>query len=169
MKPHEINRLGIARTFQNLRLFSDLTVRENIVVGTLSHKQRDEHMIDELLELVGLTPRQTEQAKNLPYGQQRKLEIARALATSPKLLLLDEPAAGMNPQEVLNLVELIRTIKDRFQLTVILIEHQMRLVEAICERITVMSFGQVLAEGTVKEIQNDPKVIKAYLGEGELG
>jgi len=126
-------------------------------------------MIDELLELVGLTQRQTEQAKNLPYGLQRKLEIARALATSPKLLLLDEPAAGMNPQEVLNLVELIRTIKDRFQLTVILIEHQMRLVEAICERITVMSFGQVLAEGTVQEIQNDPTVIKAYLGEGELG
>lgn len=168
-KPHEINRLGIARTFQNLRLFSELTVRENIVVGTLSHKQTDDRLIDELLHLVGLSRRQAEQAKNLPYGLQRKLEIARALATSPKMLLLDEPAAGMNPQEVLNLVELIRTIKERFHLTVILIEHQMRLVEAICERITVMSFGQVLAEGSVKEIQNDPTVIKAYLGEGEIG
>lgn len=164
-KPHKINHMGIARTFQNLRLFSELTVRENILVGRLSSKRTDEASDEALLGLAGLSSRAEEKANALPYGLQRKLEIVRALATDPRILLLDEPAAGMNPQEVTDLVELIRAIKNMFSLTIVLIEHQMRLVEAICERITVMSFGRVLSEGTVKEIQNDPEVIKAYLGD----
>lgn len=176
-KPNNISRLGVARTFQNLRLFNDLSVYENILVGQLQHrghknKNNNSGMdgkIDFLIDLFGLGDRTDEKAGNLPYGMQRKLEIARALATEPKLLLLDEPAAGMNPQEVLALVDLIREVKKRFNLTIILIEHQMRLVEELCDYITVMSFGQVIAQGSPDQVQNDPVVIKAYLGEGEIG
>lgn len=178
-KPHEISRHGLARTFQNLRLFNDLSVIENVRVGQLtrhvrgskeSHKNNHQarEQIDNLLELFGLTERSGEKASNLPYGMQRKLEIARALATEPALLLLDEPAAGMNQQEVMSLVDLIREVKNRFNLTIILIEHQMRLVEELCDFLTVMSFGEVIAEGKPYEVQNDPVVIKAYLGEGEI-
>lgn len=174
-KPHEISRQGVARTFQNLRLFNDLSVLENIRVGQLyqGRKNKDkgsqEEKINVLLDLFGLESRADEKVGNLPYGMQRKLEIARALATEPKLLLLDEPAAGMNPQEVLILVDLIREAKKRFDLTIILIEHQMRLVEELCDYITVMSFGEVIAQGDPRQVQNDPVVIKAYLGEGEIG
>lgn len=182
-KPYEISRLGIARTFQNLRLFNDLTVRENIKVGQLSGRGRNswhgflkvkesnapDEKVDTLLDLFDLGGRSAEKAGNLPYGMQRKLEIARALATGPKLLLLDEPAAGMNPQEVLSLADLIRKIKNRFGLTIILIEHQMRLVEELCDYITVMNFGEIIAEGKPSEVQSNPVVIKAYLGEEEVG
>jgi branched-chain amino acid transport system ATP-binding protein len=182
-KPYEISRLGIARTFQNLRLFNDLTVRENIKVGQLSGRSRNswhgflkvressvpDEKVDTLLDLFDLGGRSAEKAGNLPYGMQRKLEIARALATGPKLLLLDEPAAGMNPQEVLSLADLIRKIKNRFGLTIILIEHQMRLVEELCDYITVMNFGEIIAEGKPSEVQSNPVVIKAYLGEEEVG
>ncbi|MCL6447665.1 MAG: ABC transporter ATP-binding protein [Armatimonadetes bacterium] len=181
-KPYEISRLGIARTFQNLRLFNDLTVVENIQVGQLQHQSQGfrrglfkirtnnglGEKINTLLDLFGLGGRAGEKAGNLPYGMQRKLEIARALATNPKLLLLDEPAAGMNPREVLNLAGLIREIKTRFGLTIILIEHQMRLVEELCDFITVMNFGEIIAEGKPPEVQSNPVVIKAYLGEEEV-
>lgn len=176
-KPHEISRQGVARTFQNLRLFNDLSVVENIRVGQLQHRVHknkgnnggNDEKIKDLLEHFGLTSRADEKVSNLPYGMQRKLEIARALATEPKLLLLDEPAAGMNPQEVLVLVDLIREAKRKFNLTIILIEHQMRLVEELCDYITVMNFGEVIAQGEPRQVQNDPVVIKAYLGEGEIG
>jgi len=175
-KPHQISRQGVARTFQNLRLFNDLSVLENIQVGQLQHKgHKDKDKSDKgekinvLLDLFGLKSRANEKVGNLPYGLQRKLEIARALATGPKLLLLDEPAAGMNPQEVLILVDLIREAKKKFDLTIVLIEHQMRLVEELCDYITVMSFGEVIAQGDPHQVQNDPVVIKAYLGEGEIG
>ena len=173
-KSHEISRLGVARTFQNLRLFNDLTVTENIHVGQLYHrksnKDKDENKkIDNLLKLFNLDGRSHEKAGNLPYGMQRKLEIARALASNPKLLLLDEPAAGMNPKEVLSLVDLIKEAKTQFDVTIILIEHQMRLVEGLCEYVSVMNFGQEIAKGTITEIQNNPVVIKAYLGEAEVG
>lgn len=181
-KPHEISRLGIARTFQNLRLFNDLTVVENIRVGELQHqkhglwqefRKNSPHgglngNIDNLLDIFGLRGRAGEKAVNLPYGMQRKLEIARALATRPELLLLDEPAAGMNTQEVIALVELIREVKKKFNLTIVLIEHQMKLVEELCDYITVMNFGEIIAQGNPREVQNDPVVIKAYLGEGEI-
>lgn len=173
-KPHEISRLGVARTFQNLRLFNDLTVIENIHVGQLYHRNRgkdkdENRKVDNLLKLFNLDGRSHEKAGNLPYGMQRKLEIARALATNPKLLLLDEPAAGMNPKEVLSLVDLIKEAKTQFDVTIILIEHQMRLVEGLCEYVSVMNFGQEIAKGTITEIQNNPVVIKAYLGEAEVG
>ena len=174
---YKISRLGVARTFQNLRLFNDLTVEENIRVGQIyrrglgKSKSKDlSERIDNLLKLFGLDVRVEEKAGNLPYGMQRKLEIARALATEPKLLLLDEPAAGMNPQEVQGLVGLIKEVKRQYSdITIVLIEHQMKLVEGLCDYATVMNFGQVIANGTVEEIQNNPVVIKAYLGETEVG
>ena len=181
--PHVINRLGIARTFQNIRLFKDMTVLENVLIaqhgrvsyGILSgflhlpsfhRKERD--MRKEALELLSIfhiDGKQDELAKNLPYGEQRKLEIVRALATKPKVLLLDEPAAGMNPQETNDLMHLIRFVRDRFGLTILLIEHDMSLVMGICERITVLDYGQTIATGTPAEIARNPLVIKAYLGE----
>ena len=179
----DINKAGIARTFQNIRLFKDLTVLDNVKVGlhnlyhysTLSailrlpsyrkvERQMDERAY-ELLEVFGLAESAHLKASQLPYGKQRKLEIARALATNPKLLLLDEPAAGMNPQETKELMETITFIRDKFNLTVLLIEHDMKLVAGICERLTVLNFGRVLAEGPTSEVLKNPEVITAYLGE----
>jgi len=179
-KAHQIARLGMARTFQNLRLFGDLTVAENIRVGRLHHHRnrgekqnrfgRDEaEVMNKLLDIAGLTSRADEKASSLPYGLQRKLEIVRAVATEPEVLLLDEPAAGMNPNELLNLVDLIRELKEAFDLTIILIEHQMKLVDALCDYITVMNFGSVIARGTPEEVKENPVVITAYLGLGEVG
>ena len=148
-KPSEITARGIARTFQNIRLFSELSVLENVM---------------KLLAIFHLEKQAHELAKNLPYGAQRRLEIARALAAKPKLLLLDEPAAGMNPQETQELMEMIRWIKKEFGLTILLIEHDMSLVMGICERIYVLEYGEIIAEGTPKEIKENPEVIRAYLG-----
>ncbi|MCS7247767.1 MAG: ABC transporter ATP-binding protein [Anaerolineales bacterium] len=184
LQPHEITRLGIARTFQNIRLFPNLTVLDNVriayhthagygIFDAFTHNHRYQKAEKELTEraqeflsVFNLHTRQGEIAKNLPYGEQRRLEIARALAASPELLLLDEPAAGMNPKEVASLMDLIHFIRERFNLTILLIEHQMRVVMGICERITVMDFGEVIARGTPQEIQNNEKVIEAYLGRG---
>ncbi|MGB9521556.1 MAG: ABC transporter ATP-binding protein [Anaerolineales bacterium] len=183
-QPHEITQLGIARTFQNIRLFPNLTVLDNVRIAyhihagysmydAIVHNRRyDQHekalteRAQEFLSVFNMHTRQGEIAKNLPYGEQRRLEIARALAASPQLLLLDEPAAGMNPKEVVELMDLIHFIRERFNLTILLIEHQMRVVMGICERITVMDFGEVIARGTPDVIQNDEKVIEAYLGRG---
>ena len=179
----EINKSGIARTFQNIRLFSQLTVLDNVKTGlhnnhhysTLDsilrlpryHKVEKEmnDIAMELLEVFGLKDDANVQAQNLPYGQQRKLEIARALATDPKLLLLDEPAAGMNPNETGELMDMIRFVRDEFHMTILLIEHDMKLVSGICEELTVLNFGEVLAQGKTTDVLNDPQVIKAYLGE----
>ncbi|MGQ9489239.1 MAG: ABC transporter ATP-binding protein [Anaerolineae bacterium] len=183
-EPHEITNLGIGRTFQNIRLFPNLTVLDNVRIAYHPHagygmtdglrrsarftvKERElTERAQDFLAIFGLERYQNELAKNLPYGEQRRVEIARALASDPKLLLLDEPAAGMNPAEIGRLMELIHFIRDRFDLTILLIEHQMRLVMNICEKITVMDFGQVIARGTPKEIQDNPQVIEAYLGRG---
>jgi branched-chain amino acid transport system ATP-binding protein len=183
LKPHQIAAAGLARTFQNIRLFGELSVLENVRMGaqmrlphgmfsTLLRTGRHiaaERLIDqrscELLELFGLLPRRLEQAKHLPYGDQRRLEIARALATQPKVLLLDEPAAGMNPQEKRELMDLIRFIRQRFNIAILLIEHDMKLVMSICERITVLDHGETIAVGTAAEVQTNPEVIEAYLGE----
>lgn len=179
----EINKLGIARTFQNIRLFKKLSVLDNVKSGlhnnykysTLTgilrlpkyfrvEKKMNERAM-ELLKVFDLDSYANTLASNLPYGKQRKLEIARALATEPKLLLLDEPAAGMNPNETQELMDTIRFIRDKFDMTILLIEHDMRLVSGICEKLTVLNFGQVLAEGNTSEVLNDPQVITAYLGE----
>lgn len=179
----DINRAGIARTFQNIRLFKDLTVLENVKVGL--HNQYGYSTLEgilrlprywkvekeiteramELLKVFNLEEEADYKAANLPYGKQRKLEIARALATNPKLLLLDEPAAGMNPNETKELMETIRFVRDNFHMTILLIEHDMKLVSGICEKLTVLNFGQVLAQGETADVLNDPRVITAYLGE----
>lgn len=179
----EINKAGIARTFQNIRLFDGLSVIDNIKVGlhnsnkysTLSSILRlpkffkTEKIITEkameLLKVFDLDKEARTMAKNLPYGKQRKLEIARALATNPKLLLLDEPAAGMNPNETQELMDTIRFIRDKFDMTILLIEHDMRLVAGICEELTVLNFGTILASGKPEEVLKDPKVVTAYLGD----
>ena len=184
-KPHQIVAAGLARTFQNIRLFGDLSVLDNVKLGsqlrrphglwaTLGRSGGDvasERATDvrsrELLAVFGLAGRAAERARNLPYGDQRRLEIARALATGPKVLLLDEPAAGMNPQEKVELMALIRFVRDRFGVAVLVIEHDMKLVMAICERITVLDHGETIAEGTAEEVRANPKVIEAYLGEAE--
>ena len=182
-KPHEICKLGVARTFQNIRLFSNLTVLDNVKTGlhneityslaeSLFHigsyrkkeRQMDERAM-ELLGVFGLESMADYKAANLPYGKQRKLEIARALATDPKLLLLDEPAAGMNPNETGELMETIELVRKKFGVTVLLIEHDMKLVSGICEYLYVLNFGRLLAEGTPSEVLQNPEVVTAYLGE----
>ena len=179
----EINKDGSARTFQNIRLFKELTVLENVKVGLHNHhhystiegilrlpryrkveKEMDEKGM-ELLKVFGLENEAQVKAANLPYGKQRKLEIARALATDPRLLLLDEPAAGMNPNETGELMDTIRFVRDEFHMTILLIEHDMKLVSGICEELTVLNFGQILAQGATSQVLNDPQVITAYLGE----
>ena len=182
-KPYQIAGLGISRTFQNIRLFPTLSVLDNIrtaghlhyrpslldVVLRTRNSQRAERMAEvqarELLERMGLDRFEKDLAKNLAYGEQRRLEIARALATRPRLLLLDEPAAGMNPQEKKDLMDQIRRLRDDFALTILLIEHDMKVVMGICERILVLDYGQIIAHGTPREIRDDPRVIEAYLGE----
>ena len=182
-KTTEINQDGIARTFQNIRLFKELSVLDNVKTGLHNHykystvtgifrlpryyqveKQMDEEAM-KLLQVFGLDGECDFKASNLPYGKQRKLEIARALATKPKLLLLDEPAAGMNPNETAELMETIWFVRDTFDMTILLIEHDMKLVSGICEQLTVLNFGQVLCQGPTSEVLSNPEVIKAYLGE----
>ncbi|MFB6466314.1 ABC transporter ATP-binding protein [Cytobacillus sp. Hz8] len=181
--PYKINRKGISRTFQNIRLFGDLSVIDNVkvayhslakhsfissIIRLPSHFKGEREMHEkaiEFLKIFSLDGYKDELAKNLPYGQQRRLEIARALAANPRVLLLDEPAAGMNPQETKELMNLIAFIREKFGLTVLLIEHDMQLVMGVCERIYVLDHGQLIAHGTPDEIRNNPKVIEAYLGE----
>lgn len=180
----EINKKGIARTFQNIRLFNNMSVIKNVMVGlanrpeykcnlaqslfrTPAHYRSEINMrqkAKEILEVFGLLEERNQLASNLPYGKQRKLEIARALATNPKLLLLDEPAAGMNPQETEELMETIKFVRDTFDMTILLIEHDMKLVSGICDEITVLNFGKEICKGETKEVLNNPEVIKSYLG-----
>jgi branched-chain amino acid transport system ATP-binding protein len=183
LTPHMITKRGIARTFQNIRLFKELSVLDNVRIAhygqiaytpaeALLHigrfraeEKRITNQALDLLSIFKLDELSGEKAKNLPYGLQRRLEIARALATEPRLLLLDEPAAGMNPNEIIQLMEFIAWIRQTFSVTIILIEHQMRLVMGICERLIVLDFGATIAQGLCSEIQNHPKVLEAYLGE----
>ena len=185
LSQEKINHKGIARTFQNIRLFNNMTVIRNVMVGLHNQPEFDCGIIptilrfpkqfrvekrmveraEELLKIFGLYEAKNTLACNLPYGKQRKLEIARALATNPKLLLLDEPAAGMNPQETAELVETIRFVRDKFDMTVLLIEHDMNLVTGICDNVTVLNFGTTLAEGKTEDVLADPEVIRAYLGD----
>jgi len=183
MHPADINKKGIARTFQNIRLFNKMSILDNVKLGLNNHqtynvvegifrlpryRKQEAEMNAEamrLLKVFELDQHADWLASNLPYGKQRKLEIARALATRPKLLLLDEPAAGMNPNETAELMETIKFIRDEFGLTILLIEHDMRLVSGICENITVLNFGKELAHGVTSEVLNNPEVVKAYLGD----
>ena len=183
LKPYQVTQRGIARTFQNIRLFADLTVLDNVKIAYHFHVKYgvaesvlrigryypEEDEIEakalECLKMFKLDDRRDEIARNLPYGEQRRLEIARALAAQPQLLLLDEPAAGMNPQETHELMEMIRWIRDELKLTILLIEHDMSLVMGVCERIYVLDYGSIIASGTPAEIRSNPQVIEAYLGE----
>ena len=183
-KPYEINRLGVARTFQNIRLFSQLSVLDNVkaalenqvkyslaesMLHVGSYRRKEKEMDERALSILKVfdldKDAESTLASNLPYGKQRKLEIARALATNPKLLLLDEPAAGMNPNETEELMETIHLVREKYGVTILLIEHDMKLVQGICEYLYVLNFGRLLAEGTPKEVLNNPAVITAYLGD----
>jgi len=181
-KTYQITQNGIARTFQNIRLFKDITVIDNVKIAMNSQMKysvlagmfrlpsyrKEEKTVSkrahDLLKVFNLDEHAHDSAKNLPYGQQRKLEIARALATNPKVLLLDEPAAGMNPTETMELMETIMLIRDKFKVAILLIEHDMNFVMGICEHIVVLDYGRIIAEGTAEEVRSDPKVIAAYLG-----
>ena len=183
--PHRVAQLGIGRTFQNIRLFSNLSVMDNVIIASgndatynlaeaifhnKNYRRREKHLQDKamhLLEIVGLQDKADERASSLPYGHQRKLEIARAMALEPKLLLLDEPAAGMNADESMELVEFVREIRSRFKITILMIEHHMDVVSNLCDYCTVLNFGKTLAVGTPDEVKRNPEVIRAYLGGNE--